>query len=105
MAADCGAADGYQIQTSSSRFVPGTGASVSNVAVSLQSPNVRPTVNGPVGVGRVSALLRSSQSDPSKAPMARRPKIASPAWVWRIFIDEYLCSTHNFVSYKNNRMI
>ena len=35
--ADCATADGYQTQTSNSRFVPGTGASVSSFASSVQS--------------------------------------------------------------------
>jgi len=35
--ADCRSAEGYQIQTSNSRLVPATGASLSTIASSVQS--------------------------------------------------------------------
>src|SRR6266849_1284460 len=79
MTTDCPAADGYQIQTRSSRFVPGTGASGSNATESVQSWIARPTAKEPVGVGSVTSDRFSSQRNPSNATILRTPSTANTA--------------------------
>src|SRR3977135_546049 len=49
-------AAGYQTHATISRFVPGIGASSSVIDGFTQSKLVRPTVNGPVGVGSASGI-------------------------------------------------
>jgi hypothetical protein len=73
------AAAGYQIQTTSSRFFPEDGARRSVRASSTQASIVRPTANGPVGAGKVSSVLCSTQSRPSSIATVRMPRIASAA--------------------------
>src|SRR5262245_52941390 len=79
MATDCRLAEGYHIQTRSSRLVPGTGARVSSATASTQCWIARPTGNDPVGVGSVTSDLRSSQRNPKSAPSITTPNDASAA--------------------------
>src|SRR6266852_9933198 len=79
MTTDCPAAEGYQIQTRSSRFVPGTGASVSNTTESVQSWIARPTAKEAVGVGSVTSDRFSSQRNPNNATIPRTPSTANTA--------------------------
>ena len=58
-------------------MVPSRGASVSSVASSAQAYSARPTANVPVGVGNVTAVRCSNQSDPNNAATPRTPNIAN----------------------------
>src|SRR4029077_13266703 len=64
-----------QIQARSWRVEPGDGASGSACA-SLQKYVVRPTANGPGGVGKVVSLLWSSNSKPSETVTPRTHNMA-----------------------------
>src|ERR1700720_892543 len=53
----------------------------------------RPTAKDPVGVGSVSSLRRSSQSDPSSAPTTTTPDTASIAKLLNIFRERKVLCT------------
>src|SRR6266852_2954334 len=77
-------ADGYQIQTSTSRLVPGEGANSSVSASLTHAYIVRPTAKWPVGAGNVTSVLcslhiraRSETSAPiTRAKMTARLRMS-----------------------------
>src|SRR6267154_5132380 len=74
-------ADGYQIQTSTSRLVPGEGASSSVSALLTHVYIVRPTAKWPVGAGNVISVLCSAHiraRSEMSAPMTRMKTAAKP---------------------------
>src|SRR5947209_16403148 len=80
-------AAGYQIQTRSSRLVPGTGAKVSTFASSFQTWITRSTAYGPVGAGRTRSDLRSSQRKENNPQTATLTNRASPVRLFTIQRD------------------
>src|SRR6267378_468643 len=78
-AADVAAADGYQIQTTASRFAPEEGANSSVWVLLTHAYVVRPTVKWPVGAGNVISVLCSRQSKASSIVSPTTPNMASAA--------------------------
>ena len=92
MLSDLAAADGYQIQTTTSRFAPEEGANSSVWALLTHAHVVRPTAKWPVGDGKVISVLCSHQSKASSIASPTTANMASAAKP----LTRRLAKTRNF---------